>query len=296
MARKGFGKSGMKKEKIALMAASGLVLTALTITGFYMRGQNEAEQDDGYTIDFQALEESVENKSHQIARNMQQEENIGENVARQEQDTSDVSYEKNKDIKPGKQSKNQPEKESVVSGDESQGETLPEGEDPGEAPVGEGTADSAVETGTPQVVNSPELSFAESEGLTRPLEGEVILPFSMDSSIYFTTLDQYKYNPAMIIAAEPGTDVVACADGQVRKICNTRENGQTVIIDLGNGYSMTYGQLTDVSVTEGSYIGEGSLIAKVAEPSIYYSAEGANLYLHLEKDGVPVNPEALFKQ
>ncbi len=296
MARKGFGKSGMKKEKIALMAASGLVLTALTITGFYMRGQNEAEQDDGYTIDFQALEESVENKSHQIARNMQQEENIGENVATQEQDTSDVSYDKNKDIKPGKQPKNQPEKESVVSGDESQGETLPEGEDPGEAPVGEGTADSAVETGTPQVVNSPELSFAESEGLTRPLEGEVILPFSMDSSIYFTTLDQYKYNPAMIIAAEPGTDVVACADGQVRKICNTRENGQTVIIDLGDGYSMTYGQLTDVSVTEGSYIGEGSLIAKVAEPSIYYSAEGANLYLHLEKDGAPVNPEALFKK
>lgn len=296
MARKGFGKNSMKKEKIAILAASGFVLAALTMTGLYMRGQEQAKQDDGYTIDFQALEESVENKSQQIAQN-RLEDNAGkvsvdEEADKQKEntpskDSSAKKPAKTEEVKP--EGEMQPEAESVP-GDAAQ--NVSEG---GEQPQVAESQDSALEAGTTQIINSPALNYSEGDGLTRPLEGEVILPFSMDSSIYFTTLDQYKYNPAMVIAAEPGTSVVACADGQVSNIYDSRETGKTVVVDLGDGYAMTYGQLADVSVTVGSYITEGSLIAKVAQPSIYYSAEGANLYLKLEKDGVPVNPEVLFK-
>ena len=47
--------------------------------------------------------------------------------------------------------------------------------------------------------------------LSWPVEGEVILPFSMDRSVYFKTLAQYQYNPAMLIGAEEGTEVFAAA-------------------------------------------------------------------------------------
>ena len=37
-----------------------------------------------------------------------------------------------------------------------------------------------------------------SEELLWPMEGNVIINYSMDSTVYFPTLDQYKYNPAVI--------------------------------------------------------------------------------------------------
>ena len=42
-----------------------------------------------------------------------------------------------------------------------------------------------------------------------PMEGNVILDYSMDSTVYFATLDQYKYNPAVIIAGDVNSKVYA---------------------------------------------------------------------------------------
>lgn len=47
-----------------------------------------------------------------------------------------------------------------------------------------------------------------------PMEGNVILNYSMDSTIYFATLDQYKYNPAVIIAGEVNNKVYSVAKGE----------------------------------------------------------------------------------
>ena len=61
-----------------------------------------------------------------------------------------------------------------------------------------------------------------------PLEGDVILNYSMDRSVYFATLYQYKYNPALIIAGAVNDRVVAASDGQVIGVDTTAETGQTV--------------------------------------------------------------------
>ena len=45
--------STIKKERILMMISSAFVLTALTVTGIYMKGRNEQSRDDGYTIDFE---------------------------------------------------------------------------------------------------------------------------------------------------------------------------------------------------------------------------------------------------
>ena len=41
------------------------------------------------------------------------------------------------------------------------------------------------------------LSFSEDSNLVWPVNGTVLMSYSMDKTIYFSTLDQYKYNPAL---------------------------------------------------------------------------------------------------
>ena len=70
---------------------------------------------------------------------------------------------------------------------------------------------------------------------------------------------------------------------------------ERIIVDMGNGYQATYGQLKDVSCEAGDLCKAGEVIGKVSEPSRYYSLEGSNLYLKMEKDGAPVDPMSFLE-
>ena len=93
-----------------------------------------------------------------------------------------------------------------------------------------------------------------------------------------------------MLEATPGESVKAAADGMVSRIYDDPMTGKTVVMNLGNGYELTYGQLEEVIVSEGTYVAEGEIFAQIAEPTRYYAVEGSNLYLKLTKDGVPLNP------
>lgn len=136
----------------------------------------------------------------------------------------------------------------------------------------------------------PELHFDAATDLSWPLQGNVILNYSMDQTVYFATLDQYKYNPAVIIQAEVNTPVNAVAAGKVTAVETNEETGATITVDMGDGYSARYGQLKEVPKNEGDYVENGETIGYISEPTKYYSVEGANLYFQLLKDGAPVNP------
>ena len=139
------------------------------------------------------------------------------------------------------------------------------------------------------------LHFAEEDGLNWPLQGNVVLNYSMDQTVYFATLDQYKYNPAVIIAGEVNDRVSAAAEGKVTDISNSAVTGCTVTMDLGDGYSAIYGQLKEVPYEVGDIVGKGKLVGYIAEPTKYYSVEGSNLYFALQKDGEPVDPVSFFE-
>ena len=134
------------------------------------------------------------------------------------------------------------------------------------------------------------LHFGESTALNWPIVGNVVLNYSMDKTVYFQTLQQYKYNPSIVIAATQGTDVACAAKGVVKSIYDDPQTGMTVVMNLGDGYELTYGQLTDICVEEGDLVETGVFIGKVAAPTKYYSKEGTNVYLKLTKDQEPVNP------
>lgn len=153
-----------------------------------------------------------------------------------------------------------------------------------------GTSDTETQTTTGNATN---LNFTEDSTLLWPSNGSgsVLMNYSMDKTVYFETLDQYKYNPAMIITESEGDEVICSAAGMVKTIDVTAQTGTTVDIDLGNGYELIYGQLTEVPVNVGDYVDAGTVIGYVSQPTKYYSKEGSNLYFEMRKDGLPVNPE-----
>ena len=146
-----------------------------------------------------------------------------------------------------------------------------------------------VETQEAQIVaNAP--SFHAEDKLQWPVAGEVLLDYSMDKAIYFSTMQQYRYNPSVVIAAKEGDTITAAADATVKKIYHDAQTGDSILFDLGNGYELTYGQLTDITLKEGQQVKAGDTIGKVAKPTLFYSVEGSNVYFKMTKDGEPVNP------
>lgn len=94
------------------------------------------------------------------------------------------------------------------------------------------------------------LSYNGEQVLIWPLVGNIIMPFSMDKTLYFQTLDSYKCNLGMLIAGDEGADVMSVYEGTIKGVSTTKEFGTTVKVELGNGYEVTYGQLMNVQLQQ----------------------------------------------
>ena len=163
--------------------------------------------------------------------------------------------------------------------------------DTGLADASDGTltgANSMAEAGA-AVSESLVLDFADTDKLSWPVTGNIVLGYSMDTTTYFPTLDQYKVNPANVIQSEVSTPVSAPADARVVSVGTNEEIGNYVDLDLGNGYTAVCGQLKEIPVVENEYVRQGDLLGYVAEPTKYYAVEGTNVFFEFLKDGVPVD-------
>lgn len=310
-------KDNTKKERIIMIASSAFVLTALTLTGVYMQSKDQESENDGYTIDFSALENNVDDKSQEILDNSFGGSNIldGNNLLDNLEDDLDympmeagsnlveipgltdgkdkADNSKTSDSSKVKEQPSASGTTALVEEPESGPEVTEESTESAEE---EYSAGGGQETLGDEVIVTQELHFAESSGLLQPLAGSlnVLIPFSRDSGVYFETLDQYKRSYAMIFAADEGTSVTACATGKVVNIFQNEEIGHALTMELGDGYQITYGQLRDIQVPLGSYVNAGDAFASVAEPTKYYIREGSNLYLQLTADGTAIDPSTLF--
>ena len=139
-------------------------------------------------------------------------------------------------------------------------------------------------------VNLPEINFSEDTVMEWPVNGNVLLDYSMDQTTYYPTLDQYRLSPAISVGAVEGAPVVSAVNGTVYSVEKNAQTGTTLTMELGNGYQAIYGQLEDLTVSQGDIVKKGTTIGYVAEPTKYYSAEGANLYFAMKKDGEPIDP------
>ncbi len=74
------------------------------------------------------------------------------------------------------------------------------------------------------------LNFGGQRTLQWPVKGNVVLDYSMETTVYFPTLDQYKCNPALIIQGDISDPVSAPADARVLESGSNEEIGNYVVL------------------------------------------------------------------
>lgn len=273
-----------------MAASTVLVLGTLTVTGLWLGARNKS-QDDGYVVDLSTIEQDMTTGLSE-KEDIQFADNVTQDATTQNAPTDDLDYD------PYFQETNSGNVENPdTSGSESMSdgakETAKQEEVPADQTEKQDAETENAESSDQEALSTamqPALNFTDEDTLVWPISGNILVNFSMDQTIYFPTLDQYKYNPAIVIEAHEGDLITAAAAGKVTSVYEDREIGKAVTMDLGNGYEVTYGQLDNILVSEGSYVAKGDVIAQVASPTKYYSVEGTNVYFKLTKDGVPVNP------
>lgn len=274
----------LNKEKITMMVSSFLIVAACAMTGVYVN-QKEKENVDRQVVDFTQLEKDTSNDMDSLGAGLAADLSADVDTAPNFEQTTGGSV-----VNPGigDVSKNSVEESSTVDilDDESQSAESETNEQ----------QDTQKDTEASETMATPtNYNFEESDGLSWPLQGNVVMNYSMDKAIFFATLQQYKYNPAVIISATLDATVCSPAKGKVIAVGTDAEIGNYVEMDLGSGYTITLGQLKDITVSKGESVERSQVIGVTAEPTKYYSVEGVNLYFKVAKDGVPLSPMSMLE-
>lgn len=266
----------MKKERNLRLILSGILLLAVVAAGIGMyRIDNNTRNPE--TEDTQLAEESSLSEVEDNGQDQTFGEETGDEVA-----SADGFYEE--DVLAEDETDTQT---TDVAADAETPAVDPEAEVPAEETPAVDTETAS--TGVQQVL--PALEYAEGAETLWPIAaGDVLIDYSMDASVYFPTLDVYKYSPALVLSSPIDQEVRAMANSKVVSVEESTETGLTVAMDMGNGYQAVYGQLKDVNLAVDQTIEAGTVIGTIAEPTKYFSKEGSNLYLSMTKDGEPIDP------
>ena len=258
------------KEKLIVTASAVFVLTALTITGMYINN-NASEKTP--------IQENNTGISGDMPGDVLQAPGV-ENIDMQSVDSTTVEN-------PGRTGiVSEQESDTKISATKSSN-TLVRGETAETV-----TTEELTEEAMSGIVENMMLSFDGMNMIWPVPEGnDILIPYSMDKAVYFETLDQYKYSPAMIIAAEEGTPVCAVSAGKITRRYWDYETGWTYEMDLGGGFKAYYGQLDYLQKAEDTYVAAGDVLGYVAAPTKYFAEEGSNLYFAMTQNGQPVCPE-----
>lgn len=267
----------MTKNKIAKYIANTALLAVIAAAGIgaYQLGTSRPEQEIQDPVEMETEEEfMVDAGTDQVEAEM--ENTIENNSAQREEEVIE---------KP---------EEETDSAENTQEQTAPY-QEAQENTGAEQDEEENTETAA-GAVSAPSLSFSEETQMEWPVNGNILLDYNMDQTIYFPTLDQYKLNPAIAVQAVEGAPVLASVPGTVYSIEENAQTGTTVTMELGSGYQAVYGQLKDLAVEEGQTVEKGDVIGYIAAPTKYYSEEGSNLYFAMKKDGEPVDPIAYLPE
>lgn len=129
-----------------------------------------------------------------------------------------------------------------------------------------------------------------------PLNGEIIMEYSMDMPIYWETLDQYMTHGGVDIAAPSGTSVKACAGGTVTRVEEDDKFGIVAEINHGNDVISLYGNLAKDGLVEvGDVVKQGDTLGKIGQSSLFEFESPDHLHFEMQVKGEPADPSNYIK-
>lgn len=130
----------------------------------------------------------------------------------------------------------------------------------------------------------------------RPVEGEVVREFAVESLVYSETLQEWTTHTGIDIKADKTTVIKAAEAGTVKSIKNDPRYGLTIIIEHGNGFQTVYSNLlTSEFVVEGEKVEKGQSLGTVGNTAAFEIADEAHLHFEILKDSVQVDPNIYLK-
>lgn len=271
-----------KKERAVVTASAVFIMAALTLTGIYMNKQSEEEKkilEDSTGLDSDLSGDMLEVPGIEGVGDLQivdsgtvenpgRTGNAGSSESAQQGENAEDTAENSK--KPATKTSNALTTENAGESTELDSEAAMSG-----------------------MVESMMLSFNGIQMFAPMTEAEeVLIPYSMDKAVYFETLDQYKYSPAIVVSAEVDAPVCAVSAGRIVDKYWDYETGWTLEMDLGGGFTAYYGQLNNDTLEKevDTYVVAGDVLGYIDTPTKYYAEEGSNMYFAMTRDGQPVDP------
>lgn len=136
----------------------------------------------------------------------------------------------------------------------------------------------------------------EKLNFEKPVEGDIIKEFAVDSLVYSNTLQEWTVHTGIDIKADKTTVVKAAENGIVKTIKNDPRYGLTIVIEHDDGFKTVYSNLlTSEFVTEGEKVQKGQSIGTVGNTASFEISDEPHLHFEIIKDSNQVNPTIYLK-
>lgn len=129
----------------------------------------------------------------------------------------------------------------------------------------------------------------------KPLNGEIIIPFSNGELVKSKTLNAWKTHDGVDIEGTIGDSVKSMTSGKIKDIREDVRWGVCVIIDHGNGIEGHYYNLNkNIPVKVGDDVRTGTIIGAIGDTAECEIAENSHLHFGVKKNGEWIDPMSII--
>ena len=155
------------------------------------------------------------------------------------------------------------------------------------------TTEYVEETAPAETKSALETMLTVNTSLSFPLDNSNIIEPYSETAVYNKTLNEWKAHTGVDFGCKNGAKVYSMGEGEVVKAYDDDLLGKTVVVKSAT-YTAYYSGLGDVSVSRGSKVGTGEVIATAATVPCESMAEN-HIHIAIKVGGQYVDPLELIR-